>query len=153
MIFIAHRGNIDGKNSKLENSPEYIQTALDAGYHVEIDIWFDKGSWWTGHDRATYPFKFDVTDHTIYHKWFHCKNLDALHEFTKYYKLHGNRINFFWHEDDKFALTSQGFIWTYPGYELSPQSIAVLPELAHYHEYDLTHCYGICTDFIKLYDK
>jgi len=37
-IFIAHRGNIGLANSKKENSPEYIDEAIKAGFDVEIDV-------------------------------------------------------------------------------------------------------------------
>ena len=35
MILIAHRGNIDGP-SEMENHPDHIQKALDAGFNVEV---------------------------------------------------------------------------------------------------------------------
>ena len=41
MKLIAHRGNIDGPNPERENSPEYIEEALKAGYDVEVDVWYD----------------------------------------------------------------------------------------------------------------
>ena len=37
MILISHRGNINGCNFEKENTHEYIQQAIDAGFHVEID--------------------------------------------------------------------------------------------------------------------
>jgi len=50
MIFISHRGNIAGKISNLENTQEYIVTALEKGYNVEIDIWYQKEKFYLGHD-------------------------------------------------------------------------------------------------------
>ena len=41
MILISHRGNINGRQPNLENLPEYIDSALELGYDVEIDIWAD----------------------------------------------------------------------------------------------------------------
>ena len=38
MILISHRGNINGRSFKDENQPTYIDTAISAGYDVEIDI-------------------------------------------------------------------------------------------------------------------
>ena len=38
MKYISHRGNINGKDLMLENSPKYIDRALKLGYDVEIDI-------------------------------------------------------------------------------------------------------------------
>ena len=47
MILIAHRGNINGKQPKNENTIEYIMTALRKGYDVEIDICkWDGRHWW-----------------------------------------------------------------------------------------------------------
>ena len=40
MILISHRGNINGKNPEKENHPDYIWVAIQAGYEVEIDVWF-----------------------------------------------------------------------------------------------------------------
>jgi hypothetical protein len=37
-IVIAHRGNQEGPCPQWENHPEYIQTALNAGFHVEVDV-------------------------------------------------------------------------------------------------------------------
>ena len=39
MIYISHRGNIEGKSEKNENNPEYIMKAVDKGFDVEIDVW------------------------------------------------------------------------------------------------------------------
>ena len=41
MIHISHRGNINGKIVERENSPEYIQEAVTAGYFCEVDVWHD----------------------------------------------------------------------------------------------------------------
>ena len=46
MILISHRGNIDGPNPKLENSPEYIQLAMEKGFDVEVDVWYKDDNWW-----------------------------------------------------------------------------------------------------------
>ncbi len=34
-------------------------------------------------------------------------------------------LNFFWHENDKYTLTSKNFIWTYPGEKTGGNSIIV----------------------------
>ena len=43
MILISHRGNINGKNPKYENKPEYIWESIRKGYHCEVDVWFIDG--------------------------------------------------------------------------------------------------------------
>ena len=51
MILISHRGNINGKNESLENSKSYIKRALDLGYDVEVDVWFNNKTFYLGHDE------------------------------------------------------------------------------------------------------
>ena len=38
MNFIAHRGNTSGPQPSFENTEDYLQDAIDKGYHVEVDI-------------------------------------------------------------------------------------------------------------------
>ena len=58
------------------------------------------------------------------------------------------KAHYFWHQNDDYTITSKGFIWTYPGKKLLPQSICVLPEIVNYKTID---CLGICSDFILKY--
>ena len=44
MIYISHRGNLDGKSEKDENNPEYVMNAVKKGFDVEIDVWFKEGN-------------------------------------------------------------------------------------------------------------
>ena len=43
MKLISHRGNLEGPNPERENHPDYIYGALQAGYDVEIDVWWVEG--------------------------------------------------------------------------------------------------------------
>ena len=162
MIYISHRGNINGKNPERENSPDYILEAIDKGYEVEVDLWLLKDKWYFGHNEPTY----DVGDLGEYLKyfnkiWFHCKNLEAFGTLlvSKNFIVSGSEHNysldnnekFFWHQNDDFTLTSTNKIWTYPGKELCDFSIAVLPETVNYADDELKNCYGICSDFIEKY--
>ena len=58
------------------------------------------------------------------------------------------KAHYFWHQEDDYTITSRGFIWTYPGKKLFPNSICVLPEHANYKD---INCKGICSDFIDKY--
>ena len=60
MNLISHRGNIDGPQLDKENSPNYINEAIEAGYNVEIDIWFVNNKWYLGHDNPTYEIKYNT---------------------------------------------------------------------------------------------
>ena len=56
MYFISHRGNLNGPNSKKENSINYINNALNQNFEVEIDLWFEKNNFYLGHDSPKYKF-------------------------------------------------------------------------------------------------
>ena len=139
MILISHRGNIDGKKPELENTPNYIQKALDLGYHIEIDVWYDNG-FYLGHDSPQHKVSFDYLINNKF--WCHAKNLEAIIEMKKH------PIHCFWHQKDDITLTSQGYIWAYPGKQQIKNSIAVLPEI--YND-DISQCIGICSDIIESY--
>ena len=51
MKFIAHRGNLSGKNLDLENNPKYIDAAINQNYDVEIDLRCNGNDLFLGHDR------------------------------------------------------------------------------------------------------
>ena len=53
MILISHRGNINGINKKYKNNQTYIQSAINKGYNVEIDVWY-KNAFFLGHDRPQF---------------------------------------------------------------------------------------------------
>lgn len=149
MILISHRGNINGKNVEKENSPIYILDAIKNGYNVEVDIWLIDNKLYLGHDEPNYEininYVFDIKDKL----WIHCKNIDSL----LYFSDIKNNINFFWHQSDDVTLTNKNYLWTYPGKVLTEKSIAVLPEQTEYSVQDLANCYGICSDYIKRYNK
>ena len=60
MKLISHRGNISGPNPERENHPEYIFEVLQAGYDVEIDVWFVDNKFMLGHDEPQYEFPFEL---------------------------------------------------------------------------------------------
>jgi glycerophosphoryl diester phosphodiesterase len=139
MIVIAHRANLQGPSPLTENSIESIQECFSYGFHVEIDVWFENGNFWLGHDEPTY--KVENLDILRDEKsWCHAKNLEAALE------LHDIDAHYFWHQTDDFTLTSRGYFWTYPGKKLCEKSIAVLPEWG-LHEESYSLSLGVCTDF------
>jgi len=142
MINISHRGNINGRNVKKENSPEYILSALEQGYECEIDVWFIKDQWFLGHDNPTYKIDEDfLKDKRL---WCHAKSIGSLVEMLKESDIHC-----FWHQEDDVTLTSQQYIWTYPDKLIwGGNAIAVLPEL---YNSDIERCVGICSDYIGRY--
>jgi len=140
MILISHRGNINGKIPLRENEPSYIRYAMHLGYNVEVDVWYNNG-FWLGHDEPTYPIGISFLKNK--RLWCHVKNVEAL----SVIKIEKD-IHYFWHETDTVTLTSQGYIWAYPGKQPIEDSIAVMPEI--YND-NLDKCIGICSDYIKRY--
>lgn len=141
MKIISHRGNIQGPNESEENKPEYIFAAIKAGFDVEVDIWVENKAIFLGHDKPTYRINLDFLRSDKL--WCHCKNISAL------YLLRQNNIRCFFHDVDAAVLTSDGFLWTYPGKQLTPISIAVMPERVT--DWAISNCFGICTDYPKYY--
>lgn len=146
MILISHRGNISGKIPKLENSPGYIDRAIQEGYDVEVDVWFKGGKWYLGHDEPEHLI--DVSYLMNPRLWCHAKNLDALSEMLSY-----RSIRCFWHQEDDVTLTTDNYIWVYPGKPMTGRSICVMPESVGVSKGDpyLNGCVGICSDVIKSY--
>jgi hypothetical protein len=143
MKYIAHRGLVNGPDSNLENLPGQILLSLQAGYDCEIDIRYIDGKWMLGHDTPDYEVPFEFLEQLGL--WIHAKNLEALYELSK------TNLVYFWHQDDDFTLTSNNYIWTYPGKELTQSSIMVVPEVID-STLEVTRnvvCYGICSDYIN----
>ncbi|MCZ2224451.1 MAG: hypothetical protein LC122_12580 [Chitinophagales bacterium] len=146
---ISHRANLMGAKSSRENHPEDILKAINLGFDVEIDIWHINGKEYLGHDNPEYEIKYSFVLDNCEKLWIHCKNFEILDLFAS---LDDDKINFFWHQEDDFVLTSQKFIWTYPRkLNIGDCSVLVMPEkLPKESEYTLEQLlsvYGICTDY------
>ena len=72
-------------------------------------------------------------------------------EFNTFEALVACGINCFWHESDKYTLTSQGWIWAYPGQPGGRYSIAVHPEKLSDEE--VKKFAGVCSDYVDNYNK
>tara|TARA_B100000579_G_scaffold374419_1_gene338655 strand:- start:6574 stop:7008 length:435 start_codon:yes stop_codon:yes gene_type:complete len=143
MMLISHRGNINGKKPELENQPKYILKGVLEGYFVEVDVWNKDGLLWLGHDEPQYSPGHEWLGKLKTKLIFHAKNYQAI-ELLQKLKFH-----WFWHDQDDYTLTSEGYIWAYPD-KPSPgyKSIAVLPEI---YNTNTNNFYGICSDLIGNY--
>lgn len=157
MKFISHRGNLNGPNSCHENSIEAIENALSLGYDCEIDVIGDPEDdmvdtyLYLGHDER--QEKIDLSFLINKNLWIHCKNFDALrilHEFISVKKL-----NYFYHDKDRYTLTSCGDVWCYPGQPVPTNGVIVLPEKGpeslRFEGDNLNYISGICSDYIHFY--
>lgn len=141
---ISHRGNLNGPNQDLENSPNYIELSISKGFDCEVDLWKVKDELFLGHDKPQYKIDFDFIKSFQDFLWVHCKNFDAI----DYLVDIDEGINYFWHENDKFTLTSKGFIWTYPDNIYALNSVIV--NLGKNNN-EIKNCHGVCSDFILTY--
>lgn len=143
-IIISHRGNLAGPNPGEENDPGYVEFALALGFDVEIDVRTKDGNLYLGHDGPQYEIQYEF----LYNPriWVHCKDISTASNL-----INDRNINSFWHQKDSIGFTTKGYLWTYPGCKITPQSIAVLPERVE--EWDMHLGHGICTDYPIKYRK
>lgn len=159
MILISHRGNISGKNYKRENSQDYIQEALDAGYHVEMDILHHGGEFLHGHEWG--GTKGNVDPHFLsvncQKLLIHCKDRESV-LFCAASNL--SPLNYFYHDRDDFAISS--YMWLIAHSKVADLiafnndknldgSICMLPEKFGISKDVLKNCAGVCSDIISFY--
>jgi|688.fasta_scaffold201970_2 hypothetical protein len=142
MKIIAHRANINGPDKSKENHPDQIEYALSCGFDCEIDLWYINNQLYLGHDYPQYKIELDFLLKNSDKLWCHCKDMDSLSLILKY-----PRLNCFYHQDDNYTLTSQNFIWVYPGVKVPNGGVVVMPELYPRLKYNNEFIYGICTDY------
>ena len=140
MIYISHRGNLEGKSEKDENNPDYILNAVDKGFDVEIDVWFKNDNFYLGHDDPIFKVDKEFLGRDQF--WCHAKNHEALYEMSKI------NCHYFWHQEDDYTLTSQKFIWAYPEKIITKNSIALIFKFNRTLIKEAAKdAYGICTDY------
>ena len=142
MILISHRGNLMGRIPNNENHPNYIDEAINAGFDVEIDMWWVDGRVYLGHDEPTYEVDNEWLVDRVDKLWIHCKNVELLNW------IRSTILHYFWHEEDTLTLTSKQYMWVYPGKQPIIGSIAVMPEI---NNDKINKCIGICSDYITNY--
>ena len=146
MNLISHRGNLVGPMPNLENNPSYISDAINTGFDVEVDLWFNSNGLYLGHDLPTYQISDDFLKLHKDRLWIHCKNLHAL----RY--LSGSDFIYFWHQEDDFTLTSNEKIWTYPYKDVLDKSIIVCKDEESTKKIIQENiAYGVCSDYVGVY--
>jgi len=145
MIYIAHRGNLNGPIPEQENNPEYIDYALYHGFEAEVDLRVANGVYYLGHDKTQYKISLSWLEDRQHKLWIHCKNTEALSVCMD------NYLHCFFHNIDDYTITSNGYVWAYPGkLKASNSCILVMPELQHGTKFIKGYGYaGICSDYIE----
>lgn len=149
MKLIAHRGLTTGPNKQFENQPNQINLAIEQGFDCEIDLWVIDNRLYLGHDGPMYNVTTDFIQKP--QLWIHAKSLSALNWLIDApYDL-----NYFWHQEDDYVITSQGYIWAYPGKLLNKKCVMVMPEWddPNFERIKNVECLAICSDYVlKLKD-
>jgi hypothetical protein len=143
MRWILHRGNNAGPNT-VENNPAELLNLLKDNYEIEIDLWYRDKKFYLGHDAPEYEIEEYFLE--ISGLWIHCKDSKTL----EYMNLNKRYLNYFYHTNEDYVLTSRGYIWCYIGKPALEGSVIVMPEksLKSYTWDELTkkNCI-ICSDF------
>lgn len=150
MIYISHRGNIDGPDPQFENKPAYIDQALYSNpkFLVEVDVWVKDVHdpyCYLGHDEPQYEVDWSWLTKRRERLVIHCKTVEALAVTT-------DTFNAFWHQEDDYTLTSGGWIWAYPGLR-APKGPGTCITVAKGKDYPWKEqgFQGICSDYIESY--
>lgn len=140
---ICHRANICGADKARENKIDAIKECIKLGYDVEIDITFYKNKFYLGHDERQEVVDIKFLKKWKNRLWIHCKDLASLHNMTK------NKLNYFWHQNDDYTLTSKNIIWTYPNKKVTDKCVIVCQNLKETKKYIKSNAFKICTDYVQ----
>ena len=139
---IAHRGRIE--NSKYQdNTLEAIKESLDKGLSVEIDLMKINERFYLGHDNPNFEIQLSEIDYDKV--YIHMKTPHIIDTI---------KADFFFIENDSYALTKKNKIWTnYNNKEYNQDSIMCSAELVG-GNFNMNKIFswakkahGICTDF------
>jgi len=143
-LLISHRGNISGINISRENSPDYIQCALDKGFHVVVDVWLvGRSHVALGTQYPIFPTTINfLKDNNIICR---AKTVETL----EYLLVQGTHC--FMDGKDDYILTNGGLIWTAPGKVVMSRGIFTMPEhvFPDISSLALLTCAGVCSDRIQ----
>jgi hypothetical protein len=136
--FIAHRGNLTGRQPAEENRLEYLLHAYNECGAIECDIRTHDGKLYYGHDE---PIELVDTNLILQYQWYcHAKDLDSL------CTLLAMGAHVFWHQQDTITLTSKGYIWCYPDvYLIDPMAIWLDFE-NKFDDMNMVGGFGLCSD-------
>ena len=148
MRFIAHRGNIEGRNPDRENTISYIEEALALDLDVEIDVTLSEGQYYLGHDELGEVIPTEsLNNHRI---WCHAKTLETLRSLAPL-----PQVNVFFQTTEQIVLTSKGFFWNHSDVMsgFGPKDVGVMLD---YHEQFMTAnpgLHALCSDHALTYKE
>tara|TARA_A100001201_G_C4048673_1_gene188982 strand:- start:83 stop:529 length:447 start_codon:yes stop_codon:yes gene_type:complete len=144
MKFISHRGNINGVEPSRENTLEYIQEALDAGFDVEVDLWIDGDRLLLGHDYGEHEVTHRWLWKRRFNLWIHCKHFSSL----AYMQRQTDSFQYFFHEKEDYTIISNQLIWAHNLQEVNNRCVIPLLSEDDIDNWTKSNVFGICSDFI-----
>jgi len=139
MKIVSHRGNLEGRNIKLENHPDQIDFAIKNNFLAEIDLRIIDNKFWLGHDEPDYlidkQWLLDRNEYLVIHS----KDLKTSNHLVNLNK----KLNWFYHTDEDIVLTSWGWMWCYPEIYLSEGITVLIGDQVKLSSKVL----GVCTDY------
>jgi hypothetical protein len=145
MILISHRGNINGKIPEYENNPDYVDSAINLGYDVEIDIRMINGELFLGHDTPDTKISLNWLEDKSKHLWIHTKNFEAMD-----FLIDFEWAKIFYHQQEAHTIINNtNLIWSHNLIEANTKSIIPLLSLNDISKWEKKEVYGICSDYIK----
>ena len=147
---ISHRGNIAGPQPSKENTPSYIQAAIDRGYDVEIDVRLIGDCLYLGHDNPDYQVDLSWLLARKENLWIHTKNFKAM----DFLIPHGLRV--FYHQNEKHVcIGNTRNLWSCDLLEATEKSVVPLMGLEEIerHKSLVGGFAGVCSDYIGQLDS
>ena len=108
MLLISNKGNIEGENIDLENTPDYIESAINQGYNVKIDLKYEKDKLYLGENTSDVEVEWSWLLKWSDYLWINCRDTKTLSFFLE----NGKSFNFFYNVLDTVSMTSKGFAWS-----------------------------------------
>lgn len=145
MIYISHRGNLNGVLTARENTPDYIDEAIKLGFDCEIDLRMKEGQPHLGHDTPDYAITADWLRARRGMLWIHVKEYAALVWLMK----QDFKSQFFCHESDRFTLVSNGWIWSHDlTNPMTEKCVIPLLSKDSVETYSQTGFGAVCSDYV-----
>lgn len=145
MIYISHRGNLNGPNIERENSLEYVDEAINKGYDVEVDLRTKNKQLFFGHDEPQHQIEYEWLYQRKENLWIHIKDYDSLVWISE----KQDEFKYFCHESDRYTLTSNGYIWSHDlENKMTDKCIVPLLNKEKVQSYEQRNFYAVCSDYI-----
>jgi hypothetical protein len=145
-MLISHRGNLNGKITERENSKEYIDEAIKAGFYVEIDIRTKNNNLYLGHDEPQYLVTLEWLSERLEFLIVHAKDFDSFNTLIEY-----NDLKIFFHTcEEHVIINNTKLFWSHDLKTASNKSIIPLLNLddIKLHSHLKNKVFGICSDYI-----